>query len=72
MVAYSGTKHKFDCMTYSLYETLAQSRVSHKCWEHGGGEALQNLIGGAWVNTGGEHRGLKTVLQIPLKEFICQ
>ena len=56
MVAYSGTKHKFDCMTYPLYVTLAQSRVSHKCWEHGGGGgsskfdrgSLSQYMGGAW------------------------
>ena len=41
-------------MTVQLFQSSKTSRVSHRCWEHGG---MCPLIERAWVNTWWEHGG---------------
>ena len=55
----------YDCSTFIttilLIIKISESRVSHRCWEHGEGGAPQNLIGGGSLsqNMRGVWRELK-------------
>ena len=69
------SSYVFSKMMEAIYSenptSMAYSRASHRCWEHGGGwlfkiwwGGVSQYMGGAW------EEGFKYCRKIPVKEFI--